>query len=790
MTEEFVDPLSPEMLRWHCDPSSLDFSSTAEVEPTVGIIGQPMAMEALEFALDCTAPGQNVFVRGLRGSGRMGMIRRLLDEIAPGCRIRLDRCYVHNFLQPDRPRLISLPRGQARQVRKRLRNLSEFVAEGLVDAMNSEPLQASRNALQAKAQVEVDALTKPLEEELHEEGLALVPIKSKNGTQAALFPIWESQPIPPEQFMQMVADGKISEAEKVAYEEKLEKYSSRLPELTQGIGRIMREGSREVEEFNEKQVRRLVGDITEQIKRDFNNEALAAFLDEVVDDVVENMISGVTKGYDPHERYGINILLERVGEACPVVVETNPSLANLLGGIETQWNREGRSRSDYRSVRAGSLLMADGGYLILDCSDVLAENGAWRILMRTLRTGVLEIVPAELDGNNNSLKPEPIPVDLRVVLLGNSGHYYRLDRLDPDFSEQFKVLADFSPVIDNTPEAVMQYAGVLSRIAREEGLRHFTVDAVASLAEHGARIAANGRKLTTWFGRIADIAREADWLAGKANADLVDGTHVMDAIRRTKSRASLPSKRFYRMIQDETIRIETQGERVGQINGLAVMHAGPLAYGFPARITATIAAGTAGVIDIESKSAMSGSIHTKGFHILGGLLRHLLRPDHPLVFSASIAFEQSYGGIDGDSASGAEVCCLLSALTGIPLRQDLAMTGAIDQHGSIQAIGGANEKIEGFFDVCDHFGLTGTQGVVIPASNADDLMLRQDVVEAARAGKFSVYAVETIHEALALFANRKVGQWDAGYSANTLLGIARIRAREFWEETAQQPVIG
>ncbi len=787
-----VAPLAPEKLRWIVDAAQLGFDSTDEIEPLPDVIGQPLALEALQFGLDCDAPGQNVFVRGIRGTGRLTMVQRVLAQMRPTCASKVDRCYVHNFLQPDRPRLVSLPYGRARVLRRRLRELSEFVASDLGEALNSEHLQASRSAIQEEAQGRIRELTDPLETELEEAGLALVQIKTPHGMQAAIFPRIQGQPVPMEQFEALVRQGQIPQERRDEIYQRIEEFAKRLPEMTQRIGRVFQDSSREIERFNEDHIRRLVGDLTRRIAAEFSNHALDTYLEEVVDDVLEHALQGPNSGYDPQSRYGINILLEHRDDDSPVVIENSPSLTNLLGTVETQWEAGGQATSDYRAIRAGSLLQADGGFLILDAHDVLAEPGAWKILMRTLRNGVLEIVPREFSSPFApvSLKPEPIPVNIRVILMGSASLYYQLDMLDYDFSGQFKVLADFNDVLGRGETVVRDYAGVLSRIVREEGMRHLTPCGVAALAEHGARIADKGGRVTAQFGRIADITREADWVAGKAGASLISGDHVREAVRRTKTRASLPSSRFQSFLKDGTVGIQTQGSCVGQINGLAVIAAGPLKYGFPARITASIGAGSAGVINVEGLASMSGAIHTKGFHILGGLLRHLLKTDHPLAFSASIAFEQSYGGIDGDSASGAEMCCLLSALTGVPLRQDLAITGAIDQHGAIQAIGGVNEKIEGFFDICQHFELTGTQGVIIPESNAADLMLRHDVVEAAREGRFAVYPVANVRQALALLTGLDIGQWgDQGYPESSLLGLARRRAREFWEETVRGPMV-
>ena len=415
---------------------------------------------------------------------------------------------------------------------------------------------------------------------------------------------------------------------------------------------------------------------------------------------------------------------------------------------------------------------------------MLAEPGAWRALARTLRTGKLEIGVHEpsLLGFTSPLTPEPIDVNVKVVLIGGPEIYALLDHADPDFPHLFKVLADFDSTIPAEPAGVEGYAGVLARITSEEGLPPFRACAVSALAEHGARISGRRDRLTTRFGRLADLAREAAWLARKEGRELVTQEYVRASIARGRQRADLPARRFRRLVREGTLRIETRGEAVGQINGLAVVSAGPLTYGFPSRITATIGPGSSGVINIERESQLSGAIHTKGFYILGGLLRHLLRGmGMPLAFSASIAFEQSYGGIDGDSASGAEMCCLLSALTGVPLSQSFAMTGAIDQFGAIQAIGAVSEKVEGFYDTCTDAGLTGEQGVLIPRSNLVDLMLRPDVAAACSEGRFHVYAVDTIFEALEVLSGMEAGRADEDglYPEDSLLALAMERAAEF-----------
>jgi len=767
----------------------MPFETTEEVEPIAGVVGQPSAVEALYFGISSDAPGQNVYLRGLAGTGRMTLVRRLLEQLRPACKRKYDRCYVHNFHAPDRPHLVTLPAGTARAFRREVQEFAEFIRDGLRGALNGEAIRARREALQRHEKAQLDGITGPFERALKAAGLTLVSVQIGPIPQTAIFPVVDGKTVAPDDLDQLVADGKITEEQVRKLRERGESFERQLAEVTERVREARREQAHKIHAVIEEAARAMLGARVREILANFPGEDVRIFLNSIVEDVAENRLAAPPEeGADPLRHYGVNILIEHAADStCPIVIETTPTLGNLLGTVDREWTPGGPATSDYRMVRAGSILRADGGYLILDARDVLTEPGAWKVLMRTLRTGHLEIVPPDLATTvwAPTLKPEAIPVKVRVILLGDSSLYYLLDTHDPDFAHLFKVLADFDTEIDREPEGVRQYSAVLARIAREEGLLPFHRTAVAALVEHGARIAGRAGKLTARFSRVGDIAREAAFLAAERAAKATMGEDVVDAVRRTKRRGDLPSRRFRSYVRDGTIRIQTRGTAVGQINGLAVIHAGPLTYGFPARITASIGAGSAGIIDIEGQASLSGQIHTKGFHILGGLLRNLLRTDHPLAFSASLAFEQSYGGIDGDSASGAEILCLLSALTGVPLRQDLAITGAIDQHGALQAIGGVTEKIEGFYDACEDAGLTGTQGVIIPTANSCELMLRHGVVDACAEGRFRVHAVSTIVHALELLTGRPAGVRDAegNYPEDSVLGIAVRRAYEYWQMT-------
>lgn len=778
-----------EDLRWECDTALLDFQTTADLDPSGDVLGQTTAQDALEFGIRCLSPGQNVFVRGQRGTGRIRMVRQLIKKLAPPAQRLSDYCYVFNFDRHDKPRLIRLAAGKAPKFRQQMLELGEYVNDGLGKALDAEPWLSQRQAIQQRVQETIRDLTRPLEDKLQESKMALVNPNQGSFAQSMILPVVDGQPVPPDQLKVLIAQEKADQQQLDDYEEKLPPFQKELQEASRNINDIVREAGDEMREVVQVAAKTLLARYTDPVLETFDDPVVKTHIEQIIKDLTENHLQSDSDSRpDFKELYGVNILVTHTDlETRPVIEECTPNLMNLLGTVEPEVGPEG-AMSDFRGVRAGALLLADQGYLILDVNDLLSEPGAYRSLMRTLRTGLLEIVPPELGRMRQQvvIQPEPIKIDVRVILIGDAPTWYHLDSADPDFRELFKVLADFDSEMPRDGHGIKQYANVLAQLCMDESLPPFHFKAVAALVEHGARIVARPDKLTARLGRIADIAREAAFLA---DGEIAQAENVKQAVKRTKDRASLPSRKFQEMVERGTLIVKTSGEQVGQINGLAVMRSGPLTYGFPARITTTISPGTAGLINIEGQASMSGSIHTKGFQILGGLLRHLLVPEHPLAFSASIAFEQSYGGIDGDSASGAEMVCLLSALTDTPIGQNKAMTGAIDQHGNVEAIGGVNEKIEGFFDACNHFGLTGNQGVIIPISNAGDLMLREDVVEQCMKGNFSIWPVERIEQAVELMTGIEAGELDSSgqYPEHSVLGQAVSKARDYWRMSLSSP---
>ncbi|TVQ89971.1 MAG: ATP-binding protein [Deltaproteobacteria bacterium] len=787
MSETAPSPLPAELLRWTCNPENLGFATTSDVEPLRGVVGQPMAVEALRFGLETDAPGHNVFVRGLIGTGRLTLVRDFLRSMEDRGPDAPDRVFVHNFQAPDRPRLITLPRGRASAFSEEMQRLVRFIEKELPSRVHGEAGRRIEAALQERAEQELSEFSDPLEARLAEQGLALAlhQTDDESPPRAIVVPMLDDEALGPEEVKQALLDERLTEADL----ERLQAAADELnDEVEQFNAQALAVGTRHRERMREAMqelARKALKEIVPGVKASFPEAA--SHLDALVEDVVTRRLDDLEEP-DFTLLYDANLLVAQGdGVRRPVILDHAPSVSSLLGTLDPVVLPDGRTHAPHMGVHGGALVRADGGTLVLDARDLATTPGAWQALTRTLRSGCVELRPGDGEstgGRTPSLKPDPIPVDVKVVLLGEYDVYEALDSADPDFPHLFKVLVDFDDVLPRDDAGVAMYAGVLARIFQDERLPPLTAAAVAAIAEHGARIASRPDALTSRFGRIVDIAREALWVARQAGQDLIDADHVLEAIRRTKERAGLPGRQFRERLRRGSLRIETSGHRIGQINGLAVTQAGQLTYGFPSRITASIGPGSQGTVNIQGEAKMSGPIHNKAFHILRGALRSLLPTQHPLSFDASVAFEQSYGGIDGDSASAGQALALISALSGVPLDQGIAITGALDQRGQILPVGAVNEKIEGFFDACAARGLTGTQGCVLPATNASELVLRPDVVQACREGAFAVWPVDSLHQALALLTGLDPGTLSerGAYAPGTVLFRAMAGARRLWQQ--------
>ncbi len=769
-------------LRWSCSQDWLDFETTQSVEPRIGIENQTGPIEALRFGLQCLGLGQNVFVRGLRGGSCLTLVAEQVRRLGEKRCETADYGYVRNFSAPERPRLLTLPPGTGEAFKRRLRVLSAFITGGLSDTLQSSAVNQRIEEVREEEQAGVGEATSELKKSLEAAGLELVSVRENGQEKPAVLPIIDGNPVNLAELKELRARGALTEGRFQEITEAIAELEPQVHHAIRNVGQILRKGVSRKRRLSGGLARLILNESIRDLLEEFPGADVKKFLGEIIDDVVQERLNGTeVEAFDAASVYGVHLLRNHSnGEPFPVVVENHPTLANLVGSVDTPAGRD----SEHLAIRAGAIARANGGCLILDAEDVRSEPHSWKVLVRTLTSGLLEILPPELSSSVAvpPLKPDPLPVDVKIILVGDGSTFRDLDQQDNSFSELFKVLADFDTTVERSREGARIYAGVVSRLAREGGLLPFERGAVAALIEQGARLADRPGRLTAHFTKIEDTAREAAFLASSAGGKSVRRSHVAQAVVRSRERADLPARRYRALLHRGTYNVETKGWVTGQVNGLAVMKAAQLTYGFPARLTASTGPGDQGIIDIESRASLSGNIHTKGMHILGGLLRQLLKADFPLEFNASLAFEQSYGSIDGDSASGAEICCLLSALADVPVSQGLAMTGSIDQRGRLQAVGGVNDKVEGFFDVCAEDGLTGGQGVIVPASNVEELMLREDVVEACEKGLFRVLAVGSIQEAIEALTGVECGVWrdEGGFDAESVLGRARSKARDYW----------
>jgi lon-related putative ATP-dependent protease len=752
--------LKPAELRRRLDPRTLPFRTTEEVEPLVGTIGQPRALGAIEFGLEVETAGYNVFVAGLPGSGRATTVQDALERASKLQPPPDDWVYVHDFHESDRPNAIRLPAGGGTVL---ARDMEEFVRAArreIPRVFESDEYDKRRRAVLAEVQERRERLTEELRAFARERGFALeiTPV----GVVTA--PLSEGRPLTAEQFERLPA----AEQERIAkateeIQEENAVFLRQLHRLEQETARRVRELERDVALF-------AVGPLFHELREKYaGQEELLGYFDDVQDDVVEHLddfrdgaeaspvLPFVAPRRDNFFRYRVNVLVDNAGASgAPVVVERNPTYYNLIGRVEYR-AAFGSMTTDFREIKAGALHRANGGFLVLELLDVLRHVFAWDALKRALRAGEVRIENLGEEFSavpSATLRPEPIPLAVKVVLIGPPLLYHLLYQLDEDFRELFKVKADFAPEMDWSDENVLSYARFVSRWVRAAGLRHFDRAAVARLIEHSARLRESQRKLSTRLIDVSDIVSEASFWAGRAGHAVVEGEDVERAIAEREYRSNLLQERVEELIAEGTIRIETAGERVGQVNGIGVVDIGDHAFGKPSRVTARTSIGRGTVASVEREIELSGPIHSKGFLILSGYLAGTYGQDRPLALGASITFEQAYDEIEGDSASSAELYALLSALSEVPLRQAVAVTGAVDQHGAVQAVGGVTHKVEGFFDVCKAKGLTGDQGVIVPAANVQNLMLRDEVVRAVQAGDFHVWAVRTIDEGLELLTGR------------------------------------
>jgi len=777
---EKATPLPVEKLRWRCEPSRLPFETTAQAELREGFVGQERALRALKMGVELTAPGYNVFVCGLAGTSRGGTIARMIGELHPGTKESSDRCYVNNFKIADRPRLLTLPRGQANSFKKDMQAGIDFLRRRIPQVFEGEPFQRQKGRIVERFTAREKDLMDDFTRKIAREQFALGHMQVGAVALPEIFPVLEGQMVPIEDISKMVHEGKLDAPVAEEIERKYEQFRQEFTVVYRKTLTLSRELASELSYLEQEAASVLVDGVIEELKEKYPGTSVSEYLEEVRHHLLDNLepfkeregepedhpegLEGLPKPAgperDPFRSYGVNVILAHDGEReSPVIFETTPTYANLFGTIQRAYDARGGWTSDFMDLRGGSLLRADGGYLIMYSLETISEPGVWRALKRTLNHNRLEIQPLEMfyPFGGSALKPEPIQINVKVILIGDREMYELLYEYEEDFRKIFKVRVEFDEEMAMNDTVIAEYAGRLRALSEKENLCPFDRGAFAAILEYGVRRAGRRNKVTARFVDIADLAREANYEAKEANETVVRAAHVRKALSSKMERHNLIETRIREMIEEGTLLVDVSGQRVGQVNGLSVLEIGGYAFGKPVRITATAALGKTGLINIERESNLSGRFHDKGIHIISGFLRGHFAQNKPLSLAASICFEQSYSGVDGDSASSTEVYALVSALANLPLRQDVAVTGSMNQQGDIQAIGGVNEKIEGFYDVCRIQGLTGTQGVAIPAANVEDLMLREDLLEAVAAKKFHVWPVARIEQGIELLTGVPAG---------------------------------
>ncbi len=785
-----VRELSASEVRAVCDPSLFNFETTADLSPAPTIIGQPRAVEALDFGVDIAAYGFNVFALGLPGTGRTTLIRQFLERKAAGEPAPDDWCYINNFADLHRPQALRLPPGKGVQLRKDMADLVTHLQQALPRAFESEDVQRQRDEIINDVQARQTAEFNKLEERVKERGFVL----RKTPSGLALAPAMDGQVISERQLEKLGDEQR----------EKLAKIRNGLEKEIERVLRAIREMEKEGREQLAELERRVALFVVEHPIKELQEkyaslDPVVAYLERVQADIVEH-VEAFKKGAEGNQmpfpipipvetaftRYGVNVLVDNANTSgAPVVLETNPTYNHLIGRIEHQ-AMFGALVTNYTMLKPGALHRANGGYLILNVRDLLLSPFAWDALKRALKDRQVRI--EELGEQFSlvstvTLQPEPIPLDVKVVLIGHPLLYYLLHYYDEDFPKLFKVKADFTTRMDRTPESNCDYALFIQTICREENLPPFDRGGVAKVIEYSSRLVEDQGKLSTRFGEIADLVREAVYWARRDGRAVVTAQDVQRAVEAKVYRSNAVEERIQELIKQGTLLIDIDGEAVGQVNGLSVIDLGDYTFSRPSRVTARTFMGRGGVIDIEREAKLGGRVHSKGVLTLAGYLGGQYAQDAPLNLSASLTFEQSYEEVEGDSASSTELFALLSSLSGFPLKQGIAVTGSVNQHGQIQPVGGITAKVEGFFDVCKARGLTGEQGVLIPAGNVRHLMLREDVVAAIAAGQFHVWAVNTVDEGIGLLTGREAGsrQPDGTFPEDTVHG-AVVRQLKAWAE--------
>jgi predicted ATP-dependent protease len=786
--------LKPSELRRVCNPSQFAFKDTSELASPDTVIGQERAVQAIEFGLDMRSPGYNIFVTGAEGTGKSTIVRDLTARFAKTQPVPDDWCLVNNFSDEFRPRAVALPPGRGPSFAKKISRFVNDLKKEIPKAFETEAYLKKLATIKSRFNYRQQAIFQKIERFATERSLHI----DSSQKEYPVVPVVDGKILAAEDYQKLPDDVKADIDAKVGQiQAEMEKSGRQIEKLNQQL-------HADIERLMNEVVLALLQKRLDPIRVDFKGRGEALdYLNALQADIVENfnLFMPAEKGEPPaagecpqppkapFQKYQVNVLVHReVMKGAPVIYETNPTYFNVVGRIEKRAYM-GTVNTDFTLVLAGSLLNANGGYLIMEIEPLLMHPYVWEALKRSLQTKRLDIedVPEEWAFGTTSLKPQPIPLEVKVILLGSYEAFEMLQNYDSKFNKIFKVRADFDQEVARTPETEQLYARFIARVCREENLLPFNPRGVAAIVEFGEKYVSDQNKLSIRFGPLLGVLKESDFWARRQRAKVISEKHVVRAFQEHRFRYSLYEQKVHESYRDGSIMIDVAGAVAGQINGLAVYQIGEYSFGRPVRITAETFMGKPGVINIEREADMSGSTHDKGVLILSGYLGSVFAQHHPLSLAISITFEQSYSDIDGDSASSTELYAVLSSLSGIPIKQGIAVTGSVNQKGRVQVIGGVNQKVEGFFEVCREKGLTGEQGVIIPFSNVQNLMLRKDVVDAVRRNQFHVYRVSTVEEGIEILTGVRAGRPDdAGmYPPGTVFGEVQKKLKIYIDRARQ-----
>ncbi len=782
-----VKSLKPSELKWTCPKDFFEFEKSNQLTPSKKIVGQDRAVRAVKLGLEIPNSGYNMFVTGVSGSGRETTVKRILDQIDTTTDKLTDLCYVYNFEDSTRPRALVFPAGEGKQFKEGIELCVELLKKNIPVVLRSESTAVEKSALLETFTEQKKEQMDKVEQASIDAGFAVVSIPTTKGqTRPDVLPVIDGNPNTYEQLQQLAAENAITKDELKKYRDLHTELFKLLTSAIRYSQSIEIKAQIELERLYRRILKPTVSGILDRLSG-IGGKDVTEYLDRVEETILSNIdvFAANTEEADPFIIFDINLIVDNSDrKKRPVIVEQFPDVVRLFGNID-RIVIDNKPYSDHTMIRAGSFLRANGGYLILNAMDIVRQQGLWQTLIQTIRNRTVITRPNEITRAFMpiELQPEPIDVDVKVILIGPGWLYTSLASQDPDFGYLFRIRADFDDQMDLSDKNVHDFAGVIAYICQSESVLPLNRFAMASIAEQAVKLTGRHDKISLKFNMVADYVRQASYWAGEDGRDIVTAEDVQKAISEKQYRLSLGQDYATTRILENQVIVATDGSAVGQLNGLAVYSGADHSFGLPSRITATVSPGVEGIVNVEREAEMSGRIHTKGVYVITGFLRDRFASDYPLCLSAGIVFEQSYGGVDGDSASSTELYALLSALSAVPLRQDLAVTGSVNQHGRIQPIGGVNYKIEGHFRVCKARGLTGTQGVMIPDSNVIHLQLHQDVIDAVEKKQFHIYPISTIEQGISMLTGVEAGTMSAHgtYPADTILGMADAKLRQMAE---------